>query len=511
MNIKPAISIIIPIYNSEEFLLRCLESVATQDFKENYEVILIDDGSTDNSGEICDKFVENNTNFTVYHVPNNGVSSARNYGLDKAIGEFVMFVDSDDEIPSDCLSNLYSPKADFVVGGSIRIEDCKKTTYAPEMDKYFDINHGVDFIPLLSTTVLFDGPCAKLYRRTIILNNNLSFNKALSYAEDKLFVYTFLTHAESFKVVSKNVYHQIKRSNSLSSVTNSDNHVKQLMVFLPLYLRTISILKEKYPCETIQNYYHNDIVLRYVFRILNIFEKKRCSSLRYKNVAYISKLLNKDVLLKGSINNKYINRCVSISNNLGAFALYLYLKCRLLKKDCCRLFSISYNFKYYYLLPKLMSVSSRRFRRWVMKKYHVQIGKGTIVCKNVQFRSGYNICIGNGCVINSNVLLDGRGGKIIIGDNVDIAQDAIIWTMGHNPQTHEAKTGNVTIGDYCWIGCRAMIMPNTVIGESSICAAYAVVTKNVDKNSIYGGVPAHKICDRNRQKDYILSYNSKYR
>lgn len=158
-----------------------------------------------------------------------------------------------------------------------------------------------------------------------------------------------------------------------------------------------------------------------------------------------------------------------------------------------------------------MNVPSRRFRIWVMKKYRVRIGKDTVVCRNVAFRNGFNIQIGNNCVINSNTLLDGRGGTLKIGNHVDIAQDCIIWTMEHDIHTHEATGGNVTIGDYCWIGCRVMIKPGVRIGDSSICAAYAVVTKDVEENSVYGGIPAKKICNRNRTKDYVLSFNSKYR
>ncbi len=171
----------------------------------------------------------------------------------------------------------------------------------------------------------------------------------------------------------------------------------------------------------------------------------------------------------------------------------------------------SYNFKNYLLQPFFMSIPSRRFRLWVMKKYHVKIGEGTVVLRNVKFWSGYNIVIGKGCVINQNTLLDGRGGRIVIGDNVDIAQESIIWTMGHDPHTHEAITGDVTIGDYCWIGCRAMIMPGITIGSSTICAANAVVTKDAESNSIYAGIPAKKIADRNRTKDYVLTLNSKYK
>ena len=172
---------------------------------------------------------------------------------------------------------------------------------------------------------------------------------------------------------------------------------------------------------------------------------------------------------------------------------------------------LSYNFKYYWLQPILMNVPSRRFRIWVMKKYHVTVGKGTVVCRRVRFRNGSRIRIGEGCVINSNTLLDGRGGTITIGNHVDIAQDSLIWTMEHDIHTHDSKGGDVWIGDYCWIGCRTMIKPGVRIGDSSICAAYAVITKDVEENAIYGGVPAKKIGDRNRTKDYVLSFNSKYR
>ena len=171
---------------------------------------------------------------------------------------------------------------------------------------------------------------------------------------------------------------------------------------------------------------------------------------------------------------------------------------------------LSNNFKDYLLLPFFMSIPSRRFRLWILRRYHVKIGAGTVVLRNVHFRNGINIEIGKGCVINPNTLLDGRGGKLIIGDNVDIAQESIIWTLGHDPHTHVTKRGDVVIGDYCWIGCRAMIMPGVTIGSSTICAANALVTKDAEPNSIYAGIPAKKISNRNRTKDYNLSFNSKY-
>lgn len=169
------------------------------------------------------------------------------------------------------------------------------------------------------------------------------------------------------------------------------------------------------------------------------------------------------------------------------------------------------NFNDFVILPFIMSLYSRRIRHYYLRKKMGGLGKGSFVSRNVKFRNTKNIFIGEGCVINPNVLLDGRGGKITIGNNVDIAQESIIWTMGHDPQTHDNRVGDVIIEDYSWIGCRVMIMPGVMIGESSVCAACAVITKNVESNSIYGGVPARKICNRDRKKNYRLSFKTIFR
>lgn len=158
-----------------------------------------------------------------------------------------------------------------------------------------------------------------------------------------------------------------------------------------------------------------------------------------------------------------------------------------------------------------MSVPSRRFRKSVLLFMGMKIGKDSVICKNVEIRDCQNIVVGSGCVINSKCLLDGRGGKLIIGNNVDIAQEVNIWTLEHDSHTHEAKPGEVIIGDYCWIGNRTIILPNVKIGKDSICAAGSVVTKDILPDSIVGGVPAKVIASRNRKINYKLSFDSIFR
>ena len=105
-NKTPSISVIVPIYNSDKYLQRCIDSILSQDF-EDFELLLIDDGSTDNSGDICDKYAEKDMRVRVFHKKNGGVSSARNLGIENAKGEWVVFIDSDDWVDITMLEKLY--------------------------------------------------------------------------------------------------------------------------------------------------------------------------------------------------------------------------------------------------------------------------------------------------------------------------------------------------------------------------------------------------------------------
>ena len=104
---EPLISVIIPVYNVEEYLDRCLESATLQTYK-NIEIILIDDGSTDNSGKMCDEWAEKDRRIRVIHQKNGGLSNARNKGIEEAKGEFISFIDSDDWIEANMLTDFIS-------------------------------------------------------------------------------------------------------------------------------------------------------------------------------------------------------------------------------------------------------------------------------------------------------------------------------------------------------------------------------------------------------------------
>lgn len=114
ISIEPKVSVIVPVYNVELYLNQCIDSILRNTFTD-YELLLIDDGSTDNSGKICDEYAMNDCRIKAYHKTNGGVSSARNLGIEKANGEWMTFIDSDDLIDENFLNNLYKPLCDNIL------------------------------------------------------------------------------------------------------------------------------------------------------------------------------------------------------------------------------------------------------------------------------------------------------------------------------------------------------------------------------------------------------------
>ena len=300
------VSIIIPVYNTECFLERCLQSVLSQDATD-YEVILVDDGSTDNSGDICNRYAGENPNVSVYHTPNTGVSGARNYGLSKACGEYIMFVDSDDEIPQNSISSMLQYRVDLVVGGYLRSILDEKIYYLPRQLRLYSEAEKIVFMDNLSDFTLFDAACHKLNKKTIIDAHHLQFN------------------ATTFATTTDIVYHQIRRMGSLSSDIGSDKHIGQLLTFLPLYAPVVNKLRRQYDSPFIERYYHVDVICRYVFRILSIYRAKNCSTLTYKNIRIISRLINADDDTTIPNVGRYKSNCIKISREIGPVGLFAFI------------------------------------------------------------------------------------------------------------------------------------------------------------------------------------------
>ena len=147
-------------------------------------------------------------------------------------------------------------------------------------------------------------------------------------------------------------------------------------------------------------------------------------------------------------------------------------------------------------------------RSFVFSLFFANGGRKVAFGRGIRIRKPCNIHFRGNAVVNENCILDGRGGSLIIGDNVDIGQDTNIWTLQHDVLSisHASIGGSVVICDYVWIATRVTILPGVTVGEGAVVAAGAVVTKDVRPYTIVGGVPAKVIGERAKGLSYKLKY-----
>lgn len=200
------ISIIVPIYNVEKYLHQCLDSILAQR-NTDFELLLIDDGSLDKSGQICEEYALEDSRIRVFHKDNGGVSSARNFGLENAKGEWVTFIDSDDWVDEDYLAN-FAMDSDLCVQGFFSGE--LKIGYENVV-----VKKHVGAFYLKHSYVA--GPYCKLFKMDIVRKYQLRFDDQLSYGEDILFLMEYAKYSRSMSVVKSVGYHYRKAvENSLS-------------------------------------------------------------------------------------------------------------------------------------------------------------------------------------------------------------------------------------------------------------------------------------------------------
>lgn len=210
----PKISVIVPVYNVEKNLPRCIDSILSQSFTD-FELLLIDDGSPDNCGKICDEYAAKDSRVKVFHKPNGGVSSARNLGLDKAQGEWVTFIDSDDYVDVDYLKELVVTQgeynSDFVATMPRAVQAPHTTTYLPYKDfNRLFIDYKFNYGPT---------PWGKLYNTNIIVSNDIRFLQNVHSGEDSIFVYHYLLKIKDIVLIYSNRYkYDTSRIDSLSKV-----------------------------------------------------------------------------------------------------------------------------------------------------------------------------------------------------------------------------------------------------------------------------------------------------
>lgn len=206
---RKKVSIIMPAYNAEKYISKCIESIINQSIKE-WELIIIDDGSTDSTGQICEGYKKNDTRIQVFHQKNSGVSIARNKGIENAGGTYIAFVDSDDILTPDSLKNRIQliKDSDMAIAAYEIIDQHEKNIKRmPECKKYFwNRNQGLHNV-IIGEEIGYQGYLwNKLFVRKIIMDNELKFLPGIAYNEDRLFIVEYLLCSKKIHLNDEIVY-----------------------------------------------------------------------------------------------------------------------------------------------------------------------------------------------------------------------------------------------------------------------------------------------------------------
>ena len=201
------ISVIVPVYNASRYLRRCIKSVISQNHHD-LELILVNDGSTDDSIDICNEYAATDSRITVIDKPNGGVSSARNAGIEVAKGEYITFLDSDDYYSPDFIESFNIDEgADFLAQGCVN----EYTDGSSDIIRLTTLRNAdlSAFMETMLVSGLIMTPWAKLYSNRIIKERSLRFDENLNYAEDRLFNMCYLRFCTRFSTSSAACYHYI--------------------------------------------------------------------------------------------------------------------------------------------------------------------------------------------------------------------------------------------------------------------------------------------------------------
>lgn len=288
------ISIIVPVYKVENVLHYCIDSILNQTFQD-FELILVDDGSPDDSRKICDEYAEKDTRVKVIHKENGGVSSARNAGIEVAQGEYICFVDSDDYLENDYLEVLIETKKkysdyDNIWCGFQTVEDYNgKNKELVISDNNTEIScYSLEDIMILHEKWLDASPCNKIFNKRFVDSNKIKFSENLSLGEDLLFNFQYLDCTEKkIVVINKPLYNYIRDGKE-----SLDN--KYYPNLLEIY-RRLNFETEKYAnkwnlsdCQISKMY--NSFFFRLESVLRNTFSQKNKESFR-KKLKYNNEIL----------------------------------------------------------------------------------------------------------------------------------------------------------------------------------------------------------------------------
>lgn len=306
------ISVIVPIYNAEKYLKRCIESIINQTYK-NMEIILINDGSKDNSKKICNEFLEKDCRIKLINKENEGVSAARNYGINVAIGKYISFVDADDWLEKNFLLEMYNKlkeyNVDYVTCGYNRAYDnCVKMLNNDLKEELVSPNEYI--IKILNVQNGYGFAHMKLIRKNAI--GNIRFNTNISVGEDAFFNIQLCKKIDKFLIYNKALYNYYFNQNSV--VRNYDKN------YCNKYLNSMNLMN-----SYIRNNYLDSEVIQNLYNYIAYHILLICVNYCYhpennnKSIKLIREVCNIELFKKSIKNSNYKN--LSITRKVSLFSL----------------------------------------------------------------------------------------------------------------------------------------------------------------------------------------------
>lgn len=273
------ISIIVPIYNRSSFLPACIESIVNQSYP-HLDIILVDDGSTDNSLDICRKYAQKDKRISVISIPNSGVSTARNTGMRHAKGDFIQFVDSDDMLQQNACQILLDMQkkhnADLVICGFYNIDsDGKHISDDYEKNPIYNSEDFYKKFGLLLDKNLLRSPVNKLYKKTVIEEHKISFHSDFSIAEDGLFNLYYYLYTNSPVVIPDTLYICTDHNDTARLTRKPHENFFQIQ---KIYFEQLVNLLQTKNAYTEQN--RNTVMYQYLQILMSGLEKQAMHSQR---------------------------------------------------------------------------------------------------------------------------------------------------------------------------------------------------------------------------------------
>lgn len=328
------VSIIVPVYNAEEYLSNCIESILNQTYK-NIEIILIDDGSTDKSLFICNEYKKIDNRINVVQQSNSGPSVARNRGIAVSTGSCIQFVDSDDSLDSKMTHSLVEilskNKAELVLCGYNTLDvSYNKTNIKssiPDIHGLFDKNEILDIFGQLYTKDFINPLWNKLYVRELITNNNIKFVEHVNMGEDLLFNLDYITYCSSIYALKEPLYNYLTFNNANSLTANYENEKFEKQQLLFQKVREFLTHNHRYVGENI-NYVEVAYTNSVISCLDNLFHKN--SRLSSKNIKVnISSIIRNERVQEnviyfnhGNIQKRLIGYLIKINFILGIHCFF---------------------------------------------------------------------------------------------------------------------------------------------------------------------------------------------